>query len=814
MTGGNIEAGSMTVSGELTHPVTDDKSKTINVCVSGKLTVADTGSINADKKSTRTAVANRFGGVCSIKAYYGGYGGLAGGSGCYNSVGYGSSSDPVDLGTRGSTSDRCKNNMAGGVIRIHAGDLDLKPKGTISAKGIGCSSGGSVNVKITDGGEVTGSGVIDASAITGGGRMEKSGGGRISLTGYSSVAETIISAATADGYNDAPQMGAVADSVLHGTLFFEPVSGTQYAWEGCSTLTPHSTAGPSTTEAATTTAAPTTTVTATGTTTTTATATTETATITTTTTVNYCTPGADADNDDDCVQIPDLAEDAVINTNYKLSGGATITVPAHKNNHKTDGKFGDDEWEHVTPAVGRFTNAYIDYSDGYLHILNDWIYNPSRPVQPDCYNLFFAFTGSGQQQWVIRVYGSGLVEVELNGKQLDASEAGGTATGAIGFGSSPLRDENHTIFELSFEAMAGGFGVQLHDPGPRFGCNVLETEIVNFVGNADAGGGGTVDAVDADEFGVRSATAYYTTAEATSITAGTTTEDRVGTHSTTAEELPPSTAPVMGKTTSSKTLTTSRAPATLGGTAEKPSPSTAPIMGKTTLSSGSTSATPGVFCDDDACSGDIGKSNGCADAAKGYWNKYASDAERAAGATFMGCQGFGECWGKVCGSRECRYRSRGSAVPRGLPAVCLRAQPTSITTQATRPTSEVPGTTEHTDTTTQAGTTDTTITRTRIALGAGISSTATTATTAGIIPPVHRTDAVLIGTILSLLVVALLAACVAWFAGKRRGKKAAPQYPAFINPVYDAAVKGNDVTPQDKHNVLQLEGGDDGTVSI
>jgi hypothetical protein len=65
-----------------------------------------------------------------------------------------------------------------------------------------------------------------------------------------------------------------------------------------------------------------------------------------------------------------------------------------------------------------------------------------------------------------------------------------------------------------------------------------------------------------------------------------------------------------------------------------------------------------------------------------------------------------------------------------------------------------------------------------------------------------------------LVVAALLAACLAWFAGKRRGKKAAPQNPSFLNPVYDTAAVVNGDTPQDKHSLLQLDGEEVGTVSI
>ena len=82
---------------------------------------------------------------------------------------------------------------------------------------------------------------------------------------------------------------------------------------------------------------------------------------------------------------------------------------------------------------------------------------------------------------------AGALEVTLNG-QLQPSNFSGAA-GAVGNGPSPNRGTNHSIFELSFPASAGGFGVQLHDPGPRFECGVLETEPARVVGVAPEGGG-------------------------------------------------------------------------------------------------------------------------------------------------------------------------------------------------------------------------------------------------------------------------------------------------------------------------------------
>jgi hypothetical protein len=234
---------------------------------------------------------------------------------------------------------------------------------------------------------------------------------------------------------------------------------------------------------------------------------------------SFCKPSERGQSAQNCVSLPGLFSDAVINKDYSF-GGNPVAIPQAPNNHSSDGKFGKDEWNHVTPAVGRFTNAYIDYADGFLYVLNDWIYNPNTPVSDTCYNLFTAFTGNGAQQWSIRVYGSGLVEVEVNRELL--TQANTNATGAIGFGVSPKQpNQNHTIFEVAFAAMPGNFGVQLHDPGPRFACSVLETEVVNFVGTAKSSGGGSVATVDATEFARQSLlrpTTTITTGVATATT--------------------------------------------------------------------------------------------------------------------------------------------------------------------------------------------------------------------------------------------------------------------------------------------------------
>ena len=158
--------------------------------------------------------------------------------------------------------------------------------------------------------------------------------------------------------------------------------------------------------------------------------------------------------------------------------------------------------------------------------LFEGVYNGVNPVDPDCYNLFNAWTGSGRERWELKVYGSGKVEVRLNNELVDQEEAG--ACGNITFGYSPtVREKSHThkhsIFELSFKASQGSFGVQLHDPGPRFGCDVLETEVTTFIGDLTADGC-TFQTESTDTFNQRWSElppiGYYDT---TSSTASTTT---------------------------------------------------------------------------------------------------------------------------------------------------------------------------------------------------------------------------------------------------------------------------------------------------
>ncbi len=174
-----------------------------------------------------------------------------------------------------------------------------------------------------------------------------------------------------------------------------------------------------------------------------------------------------------------------------------VVVPKQPYPHTVDGVFtdwdalnppDDWEWKGASPASGKYTWAYFDYDGTKLHILNDWRYNDTTVLDPDCFNLFKAWTGGGKEVWLLKVFGDGTTEVSLNGEPYDL--AGVEVTGEAKFTVSPLLpDTEHTIFELSFPAQPGGFGVQLHDPGPSFGCKTLVTEPASFQGNLGDGGG-------------------------------------------------------------------------------------------------------------------------------------------------------------------------------------------------------------------------------------------------------------------------------------------------------------------------------------
>jgi len=173
------------------------------------------------------------------------------------------------------------------------------------------------------------------------------------------------------------------------------------------------------------------------------------------------------------------------------------TVPKSGYTHTVDGQFTDwnpedlptfFEWYNVPPAIGAYTNAYFDFTGSTLHILNDWHYNDAGTIDPSCYNLFYAYTGGGAQRWQVKVYANGTVQVFRNGALIDPDAEG--VDGAYGYHASPrVVDTEHTIYELALPASAGRFAVQLHDPGPSSGCEVLYREPTSFVGETTSGGG-------------------------------------------------------------------------------------------------------------------------------------------------------------------------------------------------------------------------------------------------------------------------------------------------------------------------------------
>lgn len=165
--------------------------------------------------------------------------------------------------------------------------------------------------------------------------------------------------------------------------------------------------------------------------------------------------------------------------------------------HKADGKHtdwtgqsgGQYEWFDVKPAKGMYTYFYADFDGEKLWLLNDWFYG-GDDIEPDCYNQFQVWTGGGKERWEIRAYGDQHVEVRKDGVLIDQKAAG--VEGGASFGPSPNVAEPHTQYELSIPASPGAWGVQLHDPGPAFQCQKLETEPSSVVGDS-TGQQGTVD---------------------------------------------------------------------------------------------------------------------------------------------------------------------------------------------------------------------------------------------------------------------------------------------------------------------------------
>lgn len=81
-----------------------------------------------------------------------------------------------------------------------------------------------------------------------------------------------------------------------------------------------------------------------------------------------------------CKLIPEPDFTSTTNDNYKTNFGMVCGGGSPSAPHVCDGAFTGytsgqaltGEWAGVTPAIGRYTNAYINYDGTHLHILNDW----------------------------------------------------------------------------------------------------------------------------------------------------------------------------------------------------------------------------------------------------------------------------------------------------------------------------------------------------------------------------------------------------------------------------------------------------------
>ncbi len=198
-------------------------------------------------------------------------------------------------------------------------------------------------------------------------------------------------------------------------------------------------------------------------------------------------------------------------TGGKLSFTTTAEAPAQFEQpksayaHTADGKHtdwtgqsgGKYEWFDVKPAKGMYTYFYADFDGSKLWLLNDWFYG-GDDIEPDCYNQFQVWTGGGKERWEIRAYGDQHVEVRKDGVLVDQKAAG--VEGGASFGPSPNVAEPHTQYELAIPASPGAWGVQLHDPGPAFQCQKLETEPSSVVGSSTGGQPSTVDPTHAVKF--------------------------------------------------------------------------------------------------------------------------------------------------------------------------------------------------------------------------------------------------------------------------------------------------------------------------
>jgi hypothetical protein len=203
---------------------------------------------------------------------------------------------------------------------------------------------------------------------------------------------------------------------------------------------------------------------------------------------------ADADCDVELSGVTDALGLVISKTDlalaFKTSSDAPASVESPKASypHRADGAFSDwepgatdYEYQGVQAAQGMYSRFYANHDGERLWMLNDWFYNGDA-IEPDCYNQFGVYTGGGTEFWEIRAYGDQHIEVRLNGSVLAADDE--RVLGGYSLVATPNDSTPHTVYEIGVETAPGGWGVQLHDPGPTYGCDRLETDPMTYAGQS------------------------------------------------------------------------------------------------------------------------------------------------------------------------------------------------------------------------------------------------------------------------------------------------------------------------------------------
>ena len=127
--------------------------------------------------------------------------------------------------------------------------------------------------------------------------------------------------------------------------------------------------------------------------------------------------------------------------------------------HRVDGVFSSwpntsscFEWSDTVASVGSDADLYLQYDDtGRLFILHDR-HKKLKAASGGAFEELYLLTGNGQEQWQIRVYDSGITQVERNGQPTMLA-----AEGALGFARSPRHDVPHVIMEVALPVLPSAF---------------------------------------------------------------------------------------------------------------------------------------------------------------------------------------------------------------------------------------------------------------------------------------------------------------------------------------------------------------------